>query len=541
MAKTRVLSLYILVMAPTAASSVSAVPFNDDFSDAFLLDERPADSVKLSNQGATREPGEPLIDGNPGGRSVWCRWVAPRTERTTFHTFGSDFDTLLGVYTGATVDSLQLVAENDDAVDGLHSLVELVAVAGRAYHIVVDGVSSEDEEDGAGPQSGTFVLSWLSGAPLNDDFADGLLLQESSGRNAGANFGATPEAGEPRIAGVAGGRSVWWQWTAPRTERMTFHTVGSSFDTRLGVYTGTEVTALQLVAENDDIFLGPGVCRQPPCRRPPPPRERPESRVDFDAVAGTLYHIAVDGFEGEAGSILLTWLPTPGAAPANDRFAGRVRFEHDVGLALGSNAGATTEPGEPDHAAAGGTSSVWWSWIASEAGVLVLSTRGSTFDTVLAIYTGAAVDDLELVVENDDHELIDDETSIVRLRVAEGTEYQVAVAGYEDDSGIVSLEWSLAPGAGAIHFVRGDCDGNGDINISDAVCSLSWLFQGGAEPECAAAANADGAEAVNVADAIYLLSHLFRGGSAPPAPFPECGPGGADEVVGCGVPPERCR
>lgn len=531
--------VWMAAIAPIATPQAPAAPSNDNFVQAELL-EGSSGSVRGMNDGATREAGEPMIDGYEGGKSVWWRWVAASTEEVTFHTFGSGFDTVLGVYSGTAVGSLQVVAENDDGGEGFHSMVVFEAVAGEVYHLAVDGV---EVDDGEGVESGNILLGWASGKPVNDDFAAGMLLEGPWGRASGVNFGATLEAGEPMVDGVEGGRSVWWRWVAPSTEKVTVHTVGSSFDTQLGVYTGTGVTALQLVAENDDIFLGPGVCRQPPCRRPPPPRTRPESRVDFDAVAGTLYHFVVDGFDGETGSILLTWLPAPEVSPENDDFSSRVRLEGPDGLALGSSVGATTELDEPDHAAGGGTGSVWWSWVTPGEGTVEISTHGSTFDTVLAVYTGVDVGHLDLVAENDDQELTEEEISVVRFRVAGETEYQIAVAGYDTESGIVALAWSFTPGGNAPRFVRGDCDGNGAINISDAVCSLDWLFRGGAEPGCVAAANVDGTGAVNIADTIHLLAHLFRGGPAPFPPFPGCGPGtlDADDEVGCGTPPESCR
>ncbi|MBN1444353.1 MAG: hypothetical protein JXA90_16700, partial [Planctomycetes bacterium] len=92
-------------------------------------------------------------------------------------------------------------------------------------------------------------------------------------------------------------------------------------------------------------------------------------------------------------------------------------------------------------------------------------------------------------------------------------------------------------------FRRGDCNDDGRVDISDAVCILSWLFLGAAEPGCLSALNANGAGDVNITDPIYLLSHLFLGGPVMPAPFPGCGTSAleSDELLGCRMPPESCR
>ena len=84
-------------------------------------------------------------------------------------------------------------------------------------------------------------------------------------------------------------------------------------------------------------------------------------------------------------------------------------------------------------------------------------------------------------------------------------------------------------------FLRGDCNADGNVDISDAVCILNWLFLGEAEPGCVAATNVDGAGAVNITDPIYLLTRLFLGGPPPVEPFPDCGTSDlkADAALGC--------
>lgn len=87
-------------------------------------------------------------------------------------------------------------------------------------------------------------------------------------------------------------------------------------------------------------------------------------------------------------------------------------------------------------------------------------------------------------------------------------------------------------------FLRGDCNGDGDVagSVSDAVYLLQYNFLGGAEPPCLAAcdANGDGLVAGQVSDAVFLLNFNFMGGEQIPEPFPDCGLGNAsDDVVGC--------
>ena len=78
-----------------------------------------------------------------------------------------------------------------------------------------------------------------------------------------------------------------------------------------------------------------------------------------------------------------------------------------------------------------------------------------------------------------------------------------------------------------LHFVRAEVNGDGEVDLSDAVYVLSHLFLGGPPPRPAETAdiNADGK--VDIADPIYLLEFLFRGGPLIPPPFPE--PGAAED------------
>jgi hypothetical protein len=87
------------------------------------------------------------------------------------------------------------------------------------------------------------------------------------------------------------------------------------------------------------------------------------------------------------------------------------------------------------------------------------------------------------------------------------------------------------PGGGGEQFFRGELNGDGSVNIADAIALLANLFpQPGNGPgpitcDDAADCNDDGAK--NIADAVFLLSTLFPppGGPLPtlPAPNGSCG------------------
>ena len=94
--------------------------------------------------------------------------------------------------------------------------------------------------------------------------------------------------------------------------------------------------------------------------------------------------------------------------PANDEFENATPLS---GLSASSgpiaNLGATSEPGEPNHAGNAAGQSLWWRWTAPANGSVQVDSCDSgasfnEFDTVLAVYTGDAVDALSAVASNDD-------------------------------------------------------------------------------------------------------------------------------------------
>ena len=132
----------------------------------------------------------------------------------------------------------------------------------------------------------------VSSGPANDNFASATTISGSSGSLSGSNVGATMETGETKPSTQSSSTgSVWYKWTAPASGNVTFDTIGSGFDTVLGVYTGTAVSSLAEVKSDDDS--GDSTART--------------SKLTFPAVSGTTYRIAVYGYNGKNGQFKLNW------------------------------------------------------------------------------------------------------------------------------------------------------------------------------------------------------------------------------------------
>lgn len=272
-------------------------------------------------------------------------------------------------------------------------------------------------------------ISSLHGAgPVNDRFSSRIILAGTNLVVAGSNVEASKESGEPDHAGDPGGRSVWWAWTAPGDGDVTITTDGSSFDTLLGVYTGPRVSALTGVVSNDDHGL------------------LDTSRVRFQATAGTQYQIAVDGYNDglttASGTITLnvSFLSGPLLRPANDAFTNRTWLRGLRAATNSANVQATREPGEPMHAQKQGDTSIWYAWTAPTSGVVRVSTAGSAFNTLLAVYSGSSLTSLTEVAANDD---VDPDagslTSAVTFEAQAGQSFVMAVDGFDGAAGPVAL------------------------------------------------------------------------------------------------------
>ena len=209
--------------------------------------------------------------------------------------------------------------------------------------------------------------------PPNDNFANALVIAGSSGSVLGTNKDATKEEHEPNHPGGAGGASVWYRWTAPSNwppnGQMTFDTIGfrnqstSSFqylNALMAVYTGSSlISGLTRVAASSS-----------------------GNKVTFSPVAGKTYQIAIDSKPDTndnylPGTIPLHW--GRGSVPNDDFASAQVlvatgSFDPLSGSTgsfsrlLGSNEGATKEPGEPNHRGSAGGASVWYRWTALSDG-----------------------------------------------------------------------------------------------------------------------------------------------------------------------------
>lgn len=292
-----------------ALATTTNRPFNDDFANRAIITGSNF-AIRSSNALATAESGEPTHAGIAGNRSLWWSWTPSASANVTFDTTGSNFDTLLAIYTGATLGSLQPVASNDN-FSGTASRVQLNVIAGTTYQIAVDGKAAA---------TGLALLN-IGSVPANDNFAGAQVVTGESVLVATTNANASREASEPLILGNTGGRSLWYRWTAPSAKRYQISAYSIDVDTLAAVYTGASLGTLTLVNANDNIGANTSAL------------------CTIEATAGTTYYIAIDAKEALSGSITFTIVDSLWQFSAGDAITGSPAVAADGTIYVGSTDG----------------------------------------------------------------------------------------------------------------------------------------------------------------------------------------------------------
>lgn len=83
-------------------------------------------------------------------------------------------------------------------------------------------------------------------------------------------------------------------------------------------------------------------------------------------------------------------------------------------------------------------------------------------------------------------------------------------------------------------FVRGDSNGDGQLDISDPIRTLNYLFAGGVNVACMDAADANDDGGVDISDAVFCLNFLFAGGKDIPPPISKSGMDPTEDALSCG-------
>ncbi|HWD18944.1 MAG TPA: FG-GAP-like repeat-containing protein [Verrucomicrobiae bacterium] len=410
---------YQVIAANQAASTVSAVApvlvtppgatpqTADNFANRISIDPI-AGPVIANNQGATVEAGEPKHAGKPGGKSIWFTWRPDFTGTVSLTTAGSDFDTLLAVYTGTDVRRLTAVASDDDSGGYFTSLVTFNVTAGKDYQIAVDGFQGA---------TGHVVLGLPGGTGYR-------VLSPSTG------VSVPVITRGPLSLTVAPNAKVTLSVAATSATKMTYqwHFQGAPINGA----TGSTFTIAHF---------------------------QPASVGLYDVLVAN----AVGSAQSEPATLQISQVLNSGGISAQDKFitspatgATPAKEAFDLGgiYAAGgdtrgstisqvfSTVGASREPGEPHPCGQAGGASQWFTYTTPGAGIMQVSLDGSSYNTILGIYTGngTSFDDLtEIACGYITNSAVQDQPNVVLPNVAKGTKFFIVVDGYQGAEGLAQL------------------------------------------------------------------------------------------------------
>ena len=346
--------------------------------------------------------GEPIHADVPSvARSVWWNFAPTNSGPVLVDTAGSAFDTVVAVYTGSVLTNLTLIAATNDVPSNgrggsiAQGFVTFNALAGTTYRIAVAGTSAN---------SGGLVR---------------LRVQ----------FGGVPDILPPIVAitnFVSGPLSI----TNPPSGLIVTNAPLTLSGTALDPTADAIGVSQVLVRLNNGLStVASGTTNW---------------TVPLFLTAGTnVIQVSAVDFSGNSSTPASFQVIYRVFDPFNDVLANALELIGASGGTTTNNANATLEPGEPLHAGKQGGKSVWYFFTAPSDGLLSLTTSNSTFDTLLAVYTGTRVDRLTALGANDDEPSGAGVHSDLTQAVRAGVRYYVAVDGLSGSAGTIILAYSF--------------------------------------------------------------------------------------------------
>jgi hypothetical protein len=442
----------------------------------------------------------PACGNGSRGKSVWYRFTAPSAGTVTANTFGSSYDTILAAYVGSCGAFTPVANACNDDTAGQQSRVSFDATAGRTYYFLTTAYSNNGGSlvfqltfQGAastatptatatlrpptpantiGPApTATFTrvvptptftsapqrppATPIGSGPTNDSAATPLDVVTTPFSHGVSTASATLDPSDPAPAcgNQSRAKSVWYRFTAPSNGTLTADTFGSNYDTILAAFTpwNNGFTALSC---NDDSG---GV----------------QSRLAFLASAGSVYYFMVSAYSGNGGNLVFhlifqatggapptatpsfaarpTWSPTPSMTPvgqppvppsgsglANETCASATDIPATPFSVNASTRSATTESTGPAPACGNQSrgNSVWYRFTAPANSVVTAQTYGSSYDTILAVYSGSC-SLLTPVICNDDSAGLQSRVTFPTLG---GITYYFLVSAYRNDGGTLVFQ-----------------------------------------------------------------------------------------------------
>ncbi len=390
-----------------ARTCVSSIP-NDDCTTALPI--ACGGTVIGNTTGATIDAVPTCVTTLNTAGGVWYTFVGTG-QSTTLSLCGSGYDTKVGVFTG-TCAALVCVTGNDDFC-GLQSSVTFATTLGTTYYVIVTGF---------GTATGAFTMTMTCAAAIPNDLCSGALPIACGGTVTGTTVGATIDAVPTCVTTLNTAPGVWYTFVGNGANNTLTMCVGTPYDSKIGVFTGT-CAALVCVTGNDD-FCGL------------------QSQVTFATTLGTTYYIIVTGFGAATGTFTLTRTSAP---LPNDVCTGAININCGQTITGSTACGATPDAVATCVTTLNTANGVWYQFV-GDGSPVTLSLCGSSYDTKIGVFTGTCAA-LVCVTGNDDFCGLQ---SQVTFNTNAGFTYYILVTGFGTATGNFTLTRTCAPACAGV-------------------------------------------------------------------------------------------
>jgi hypothetical protein len=434
--------------SPTTTAAPESVFSNDDVVHAYNMSTAETGTWTGDTTLATVEVGEPGYGDDPDA-TVWFKWVATTDGWLDVDSCDTSFDSVLSVYSISNIldpwNNDVFIDEDDssapESCSGVNPARLTVAVsAGDSYYIQLDGNDANE--------FGPAQLNWeftVPVSPPNDDVVDAFELTGSGSWTGDTTLATVEGESEPFYDGCDVSdvsddcegpyATVWFKWVATTDGSLVVDSCDTSFDSVLNVYSISNI----LDPWNNDVSIDEDDSSAPnSCGGDDP------ARIMVAVSAGDSYYIQLDGYDAnDFGPAQLNWQ----FFDSNDDVVDAFELTGS-GSWTGDTTAATVEVGEPGYDESYPDATVWFKWVATTDGSLVVDSCDTSFNSVLNVYSISNILDPwnnEVLIDEDDWSArCDVDAAELTLAVSVGVTYYIQLDGLdEDEFGPAQLNWTF--------------------------------------------------------------------------------------------------
>ncbi|MBE9561471.1 MAG: hypothetical protein IMF12_01225 [Proteobacteria bacterium] len=230
----------------TVALPVYAAPVNDNLDGALDISKLPYTNTQDTSD-STTETSEDSPTCSFSEASVWYQYSPTIDEKIVFDTYGSDYDTVLGIWTGEQHPLTEVICNDNGTESTNQSQLSAELDDGVKYFIGINGFNNETGKL-------TFNAESLGVSDLNnDDLTNAIKIENIPYTNIQETDIAAIDTNEVlSTCATSSYNSVWYQYKSNTTQSLVLDTLNSDYNTILSLWSGSE-HPLKELACNDNI------------------------------------------------------------------------------------------------------------------------------------------------------------------------------------------------------------------------------------------------------------------------------------------------